>query len=152
MFLTPQLLYDLKGEVILPVPGHKTAPQTQKQEVKYLENFPNWRFLLLSRRMENIVILAKRGGHEPWFSTCPNLDHAIQNSHASQAWKPNSCVSHQWGGRCFCVVGYTSCLYLAPPLSGPLCASACFELLMASSSGTLFSPGHSDPCVLMVTL
>lgn len=65
MFLTPQLLYDLKGEVIFPVPGRMTVPQTQKQEVGYLENFPTWRFLLLSRRLENIVILAKRGGHEP---------------------------------------------------------------------------------------
>lgn len=56
------------------------------------------------------------------------------------------------GREVFCVVGYTSCLYSAPPLNGPPCASACFELLMASSSGILSSPGHGDPCVLMVTL
>lgn len=43
------------------------------------------------------------------------------------------------GREVFCVVGYTSCLYSASPLNGPPCASACFELLMASSSGILSS-------------
>lgn len=142
---------------MFPVRGHKTVPQKQKQEVKYLENFPTLNFLLSPRSLESVVILANRGGCGTWFSSI-NLLAQINlliympfRTHKSH-WPGNlsRVLATSGKGGVFVVLGTRNVSTWPLPLMWLLVPL--HELLMASSAGILFSPGHSDWCVLMVTM